>query len=198
MDFITASSNLRAENYDIPKADRMKTKQIAGRIIPAIATATAAVAGLVAIELYKMIDADGRLPKVPIERFKNGFINLALPFFGFSEPIEAPKKKYNDTEFTLWDRFEIHGPKTLQELFDWLKNEQGLDATMLSCGVSLLYSFFMPEAKRKARLEMTIKTLVETVAQKPVPEHTHDLVLEVMASDTTGEDVETPYIKYVI
>ncbi len=36
------------------------------------------------------------------------------------------------------------------------------------------------------------------MAQKPVPEYTSDLVLEVMASDTTGEDVETPYIKYVI
>jgi len=40
-----------------------------------------------------MIDADNKLPATPIDRFKNGFINLALPFFGFSEPINAPKKK---------------------------------------------------------------------------------------------------------
>ena len=150
IDFITAASNLRAQNYAIAEADRHKTKFIAGKIIPAIATTTALVTGLVILELYKIVDG-----KDDIEQYKNGFVNLALPFFGFSEPIASPKVKNmgRSSELIidkLWDRFEVEDV-SLQKFLDDFK-VKGLDIMMLSSGVSLLYASFYPASKLKDRL----------------------------------------------
>jgi ubiquitin-activating enzyme E1 len=192
IDFIAAASNLRALNYKIEPADKHKTKFIAGKIIPAIATTTALVTGLVNLELYKIFDG-----KTDIEQYKNGFINLALPFFGFSEPIASPKGTYKGkngdvTIDKLWDRFEMDDV-TLQEFLDDFESK-GLSVQMVSSGVSLLYASFYPPAKLKDRLVLPMSKLVETISRKPIPEHQKNVIFEVTAEDQTEEDVEIPYV----
>lgn len=126
--------------------------------------------------------------------YKNGFVNLALPFFGFSEPIAAPKQKFHETEWTLWSRIDVHGDVTLKQLLDEFKTKHQLAITMLSCGSSMLYSFFMPKAKLEERMNTPLSQTVATINKKPLPEHMVDLVCEVCVDDRDGNDVEVPTV----
>lgn len=193
MDFIVAASNLRAANYKIPPADRHKSKLIAGKIIPAIATTTSVVGGLVCLELYKLAQGLTNL-----EKYKNGFVNLALPFFGFSEPIAAPKNKYYEKEWTLWDRFEVSGEMTLKEFIQYFKDQHGLEITMLSQGVCMLYAFFMPPNKLQERQNLKMSEVVRKVSKKKIESHVGALVFELCCNDLDGNDVEVPYVRYTL
>uniref|UniRef100_A0A8B9MHD7 E1 ubiquitin-activating enzyme n=1 Tax=Accipiter nisus TaxID=211598 RepID=A0A8B9MHD7_9AVES len=106
IDFITAASNLRAKMYNIEPADRFKTKRIAGKIIPAIATATAAVSGLVALELIKVVGG------YPADAYKNCFLNLAIPIMVFTETLRIIIKMYiHHTIFTVFTNFTCMNKK---------------------------------------------------------------------------------------
>ncbi|KAN0062349.1 E1 ubiquitin-activating protein [Thecaphora frezii] len=189
IDFITAASNLRATNYGIAPADKHQTKGIAGKIIPAIATTTALATGLVNLELYKVLDG-----KRELEVYSNAFVNLALPFLAFSDPIAAAKLKYNDTEWTLWSRFNVEEDMRLEEFIKLFKERHGLEISMISSGVSMLFSAFLPAKKREERLKMRMSELIETVSKKPIPAHAQRVIVEVMADDLEGEDVEVPFV----
>uniref|UniRef100_A0A2K5PZN5 Ubiquitin-like modifier-activating enzyme 1 n=1 Tax=Cebus imitator TaxID=2715852 RepID=A0A2K5PZN5_CEBIM len=195
MDFIMAASNLRAENYDIPPADRHKVVLIAGKIIPAIATTTAAIVGLACLELYKVVQGHGKL-----QSYKNSFINLAMPFFSFSEPLAPPHHQYYNQEWTLWYCFDVQGIQpndkemTLKQFLAYLKTEHKLEITMLSQGVSMLYSLFMPATKLKERLDQPMTELVSCVSKRKLSRHVWTLVLEMCSSDESGEDIELPYV----
>ncbi|EEB05828.2 ubiquitin activating enzyme E1 [Schizosaccharomyces japonicus yFS275] len=189
IDFITAASNLRATNYQIKPVDRFKTKFVAGKIVPAMCTSTAVASGLVNLELYKVVDG-----KKNLEDYSNGFFNLAISLFTFSDPIASPKLKVNGKEFDkIWDRFTIPNI-TLQELIDKFAQEEKLEITMLSSGVSLLYASFHPPKKLAERLPLKISDLVESVSKQKIDPSVKNLILEVCCDDEQGEDVEVPFI----
>lgn len=188
IDFIVATSNLRAAMYGIETADRLKIKRIAGRIVPAIATTTAAVAGLVSVELIKVFK------KVQLEDFRNSFLNLALPMFVLSEPGPVSKTVLsNGVEFSLWDRWEIHGTSktTLKDFIHTIKVQYNVDASMIVQGVKMIYVPIMGPSHMK-RLPQLMTSLVKITPGKPYV----DLV--VTYSVPGKEDEMGPPVRYYL
>ena len=201
MQFITACSNLRALNYKIPTDDLHVSRGIVGRIIPAIATTTALVTGLICLELYKISFLPSESAK--IEKFKSAFCNLAIPFMTLSEP-SAPEKtkcvvKGKEWKWTAWDcvSIDVGRDMTLGEFLDYFEKTYNLEVSMLSQGVSILYSFFANAAKVKERKAMPLSKVCSSVGKCELPEGQMFLVLEVICNDIeTDEEVEIPYVKY--
>ena len=135
--FITASSNCRAENYGIPVADFNKTKGIAGKIIPAVATTTALVAGLIVLEMIKYVASVDN-----IEDYKSYFVNLALNIFVGGEPIAAKKIVIGDKELNVWTKFEQTEDMKLETFLEKWSKVLETDVNMIFSGSKIIYSDF--------------------------------------------------------
>ncbi|GLC36229.1 E1 ubiquitin-activating protein [Pleodorina starrii] len=186
MDLIAGLANMRARNYSIPEVDKLKAKLIAGRIIPAIATATAVATGMVCLELYKVV-----LPGKPLEAYRNTFANLALPLFAMAEPIPPKVTKHNELSWSLWDRWTLEGDLTVQQVLDWF-SEKGLSAYSISCGPALLYNNIFP--KHVERLNKKMSELVVTVAKMELPAARDHFDVVVACEDDAGEDLDVPLV----
>jgi len=203
--FIAAAANLRARNYKITEADFHKVKMTAGKIIPAIATTTAMVTGLVGCELLKILDLKTR----KVEDFKNAFATLALPLWVLSEPMPPLKTVSKDFDpivqgpvkakpegFSSWDKILIDkGDCTLGDFVDCLQDDHGVEVVILSVGNACLYNSFLP-AHRK-RLKEKVTKIWEDVTKQPMPPKKSYLTIEVSASDAEdGTDVMIPTIQF--
>uniref|UniRef100_A0A7N6C3E3 E1 ubiquitin-activating enzyme n=1 Tax=Anabas testudineus TaxID=64144 RepID=A0A7N6C3E3_ANATE len=187
VDFVTSASALRARMYSIEPADRLKTKRIAGKIIPAIATATAAVAGLVALELIKVTGG------YRFEAFKNCFFNLAIPVVVLTEPAPVKRTLIRDNiNFSIWDFWTIFGHEdfTLSDFMNTVREKYGIEPTMVVHGVKMLYVPVMPGHSK--RLKLTMQKLIKpSVGRRYV-----DLTVSFPPEADGDEDLPGPPVRY--
>ena len=104
IDFMFACGNLRAMNYKLEEMEWIKVKLKAGRIVPALATTTAAVSGLQTIEIIKILKG------MKLEAYRNCFMNTAINIISLSEPGPVVKHQiHEDLSVTVWDQwtFEV-------------------------------------------------------------------------------------------
>lgn len=71
---------------------RSQSKLIAGKIIPAIATTTAAVAGLMCLELYKLVQGHQK-----ISSYRTSYFILAVQYFVWCQPRQAQSYKVSNS-----------------------------------------------------------------------------------------------------
>ncbi|MBA0574668.1 hypothetical protein Golob_001855, partial [Gossypium lobatum] len=186
VDLIAGLANIRARNYSIPEVDKLKAKLIAGRIIPAIATATAMATGLVCLELYKVLDGAHK-----VEDYRNTFANLALPLFSMAEPVPPKVLKHRDMKWTVWDRWVLRDNPTLKQVIKWLKGN-GLNAYSISYGNCLLFDRLFP--RHQERLDKKVVEVVREFAKAELPPYRSHLDVSVACDDNEGNDMDIPPI----
>ncbi|XP_025740592.1 ubiquitin-like modifier-activating enzyme 7 isoform X1 [Callorhinus ursinus] len=190
MDFVAAAASLRAQNYGIPPVNRTQSKRIVGQIIPAIATTTAAVAGLVGLELYKVVGG----PR-PLSAFRHNYLHLAENRFNRWVPCAPAIQKLHHLTWTwtCWNRLKVPAgqpEKTLELLLAHLHEQFGLRVKMLLHGKALLYSARWSPKKQAQHLALRVTELVQQVTgQMPKPGQ-QVLVLELSCE---GEEDDTTF-----
>lgn len=153
---ITSAANMRCDNYSIKRTDFHACKVIAGKIIAAIATTTAAVCGLVMLELFKLVlgkDTDAYMNRaiglsgymytsftaepphqlVTVTETVAPSPDQVLPADAYDEKgavkaeyLEKVVRRAYPEKHTVWDKIVVSGALTLREFSLWLETEHGL------------------------------------------------------------------------
>ena len=140
---------------------------IAGKIIPAIASTTAAITGFSCMQLFTLIITDD------ITHVKNCCLDTSFNYFQINNHADAIHMK--DKEYKIifdgptkaippgwivWDIIDIKGSMSCKQLVEYFGKEYDIKiTTILANGKSIVF-MFMPSSKEK--LDRKIEEIYET------------------------------------
>merc|ERR1711893_27515 len=101
----------------------------------------------------------------------------------FSQPDDIPTKKSVEFDpimcgpitcipegYTNYDKVEVYvGSLTFQGLFDWLRDNKGVEISMVTCGDVALYNAYLPGNKHAARLGEKIEDIYRQISTQAIP-----------------------------
>ncbi|WFD18928.1 E1 ubiquitin-activating enzyme [Malassezia caprae] len=173
--FVTAAANLRAHVYGIQEQTRFETKQIAGNIIPAIATTNAMVAGLVTMQaLHVLAERWDALRVISLARRATRVFTTFPP---------APPNAECGVCQDVFVRVAVDPAQaTLQDLVTIARDELGYgdDAFFsISVGTRILYDADLEDNVGKALQDLHVQTTdVVSIEDEDHIKATAQLVLE--------------------
>ena len=86
---------------------------------------------------------------------------------------------------------------TLGQFFKYFEDENNLEISMLSQGVSILYSFFAYKKKVAERMKMPMSKIVTSITKTEFPPNQLFIILELIPSNKdTDKEVEILYVKF--
>ena len=164
------------------------------------------ITGSVCNEILKLVQSHDQ-----VDKFKNSFINLAIPQFVMSQPDQPRRNESKDYDpimcgpvkcipegYTCYEKVVINaGSLSLQALIEWFDTNLGLEITMITTGNIALYNSYLPGNKHKSRLPMKVEDIFREMSDLGLPGGRYYLILEVGGSiKDTEEDFQIPPIKY--
>ena len=174
---------------------------IAGKIIPAIATTTAAITGIVSLQLYTLYQTN------KIDFLRDCYLNLGINSMIMSEPREVIKvqdKEYDPIllgpvkaippNWTVWDKMVIKKSMTCQELIDYIMKEYKVEVSIITAGNVNIIQTFLPASK--SRLNKKIEEIYNENSKVKLSDDDKYLNLEI-SGDIGDATALMPSFKYV-
>lgn len=178
--WITSASNCRAELYNIESVSEFETKGIAGKIIPAVATTTSTIVGLISIELMKFVMKQNK-----VEDYKSYFVNLSDNTFIGAEPMNARIIKIGEKEFNQWDKLSFKATElnTIDDFITYFNKKLDINIETICYDSSIIYSDMLGGDKNENLI-------------KSIREYTEDSEVQLIIMDDEGNEI--PNIKVLL
>lgn len=174
IDWITFVSNIRNEQYNIPKTDIFTTRKIAGTIIPAIITTTALVAGIQMMEFIRIIMLKGYASKYygnnsqdDIDKYYNRFINLDVNYCDGINPVKSRKIVLDNYTFDIWTCLTVD--KTMlstEHIIKQIETQTNTKVDFIEQGTTTLFDgtdILIPNANDHEKLLVMFEGIDDTV-----------------------------------